>query len=252
MENRPLSEQLSDIERELQEIKSMQSRSSMHDPVRRTIDQRNQTFSLQNFIRRAKHEYLWLGTKEDFAKEKKQAILLILASIALMVLTSVVATLCIGLYSTFTFFENLWLLMMLFVLKYTCVAKRHYLDFDYSSNSFLHFEMDGNGVWHDTVYKKRYKILLVLSCIGGLLNILYALLIEECLYPFWIILFELATLALNIFVVYKVTDFFAGYHAIMFTGRNDSGTNIVTIVYDPLDRKYYTDEDYFRLFPMLK
>ena len=256
MENKSIYDQLGEISEKqdeiLEAINKANAKTAKADQVQRTVNQRNQSWSLKNFINRSAHEYMWLGTKEDFDKDKKLALILILSSIVSMIVCTIVATISFGVYSTFTLFENIWFLLVLCVLKYTCKTKKNYSTLDYSFNSFERFEADADGVLRPTVYKKKYTRLLVLACIAFALNALGAWLDDECSIPLLVTVLELGTLALNIFTVNKVTDFFAGYGPIRFTGMNESGTAKVVLIFDTIMNKLYTEEDYLKTFPFMK
>ena len=70
--------------------------------------------------------------------------------------------------------------------------------------------------------------------------------------PLLVTILELGTLALNIFTVYKVTDFFAGYGPLRFTGMNEAGTAKVVLIFDTMMNKLYTEEEYLKTFPFMK
>lgn len=248
MENKSVYGSLDEISESLRRI---EERIDRKEPVRTEVERRNAQFSLKNFIARSVHEYLWFGFKEAFEKEKKTALLLILASVASMIVTTVATTAAFGMYSTYTLFENIWLLLMFCILKYTYKAKRSYPTFEYSINSFLRFEEDADGVLQSTVYKKKYKWFLILGCIAFLLNALCAWIVN-CSAPLLITILELGTLALNIFAVFKVTDFFAGYNQIKFTGMNETGTAQVVLVFNTVINELYTEEDYLKKYPFIK
>ena len=235
----------------LEAINKAIAKTAQADQVQRTVNQRNQSWSLKNFINRSVHEYMWLGTKEDFDKDKKLALILILSSIVSMIVCTIVASISFGMYSTYTLFENIWLILMLCVLKYTCKTKKNYSTLDYSFNSFERFEADADGVLRCTVYKKKYKWFLVLGCIAFLLNTIFAW-IDNHSVPLLVTILELGTLALNIFTVYKVTDFFAGYGPLRFTGMNESGTAKVVLILDTIMNKLYIEEEYLKTFPFMK
>ena len=236
----------------LEAINKVNSKAAQADQVQRTVNQRNQSWSLKNFINRSVHEYMWLGTKEDFDKDKKLALILILSSIVSMIICTIVASISFGIYSTFTLFENIWLVLMICVLKYTYKTKKNYSTLDYSFNSFERFEADADGVLRCTVYKKKYRWFLVLGCIAFALNALSAWIVDESSIPLLVTILELGTLALNIFTVYKVTDFFAGYGPIRFTGMNEAGTAKVVLIFDTIMNKLYTEEEYLKTFPFMK
>ena len=61
-------------------------------------------------------------------------------------------------------------------------------------------------------------------------------------------IFEIAFFVLTIYLLYKADDFFTMYGAIYYTGYNEAGTERVTIVYNDLDQKLYTKEDFEKKF----
>ncbi|MBQ9735599.1 MAG: hypothetical protein IJV96_02295 [Clostridia bacterium] len=250
MENKSLFEQLEQINENQQKILEAINQGDT-DSVKTTVSQRNRAFVLKNFIQRSIHEYMWFGTKEGFGKDKKLALILILSSIVSMIICTIVASVSFGLYSTFTLFENIWLFLMLFVLKYTCKTKKNYSDLEYSFDSFERFVPDADGVWRCTTYKKKYVWFFVLACIAFLSNVIFAWLDDHST-PLLVTILELGTLALNLFTVYKVTDFFAGYGPIRFSGMNEEGTARVVLIFDTAINKLYTEEDYLETFPFMK
>ena len=235
----------------LEAINKANAKTAQADQVQRTVNQRNQSRSFKNFIYSSVQEYMWLGTKEDFDKDKKLALLLIISSIVSMIVCTIVATSAFGNYSTFTLFENIWLVLMRCVLKYTYKTKKNYSSWDYSFNSFERFETDADGVLRRTVYKKKYRWFLVLACIAFLLNTILVWM-DNYSVPLLVTILELGTLALNIFTVYKVTYFFAGYGPIRFTGMNEAGTAKVVLIFDTIMNKLYTEEEYLKTFPFMK
>ena len=255
MENKSIYDQLGEISEKqdeiLEAVNKTNAKTAQADQVKRTVNQRNQYWSLKNFINRSVHEYMWLGTRGDFEKERTVSIALIVASLISMFLCTIIATISFGIYSTFTLFENIWFVLGCFALKYAISTKKNYSTLDFSCNSFEIFTPDSDGVLRSTGYKKKYKFFFKLSCAGFVLNIISAWLIP-CSAPFWVMLFELICLALNIVTMLKVVDFFAGYGPIKFTGMNESGTSRVSIVFDPAFNQLYTEEDYLKTFPFMK
>ena len=252
MENKSLYEQLEDINKKQDEILEAVSKPSPtptptpRNPVKRSVDQRNEAFALQNFIRRSTHEYMWLGTREDFARDKGVAILLTILSMLGIILCTFVTSAAVGYYTTFTLFEHIWLFLLVFVCKYIIKAEKNYSTLEYSLNSFERFTLDADGVLRSGPYKKKYKWFLILAVISFVSNAI-------CNWGSLLaLLLELLVLGLNLFTVYKVTDFFAGYGPIRFSGMNDRGTAKVVIIFDTLQNKLYTEEDYLKQFPLMK
>ena len=235
----------------LEAINKANSQSAQVDQIQRTVDRRNQVFSLKNFLSRSTHEYMWLGTYDDFDKEKTISVFLIIASIISMIVCTIVTTASFGMYSTFTLFENIWLLLALFVLKYTCMAKKNYSVWEYSSNSYEEFEVNSDGVLMRGYYKRKYRWSFVLACIAFVMNALSAWVLVESATPLLVTILELLTMALNMFTAYKVTDFFYGYGPMRFTGMNEAGTEKVVLIFDTTINKLYTEEDYLKTFPFM-
>ena len=117
-------------------ISKANAKAAQVDVVQRAVNQRNQSWSLKNFIKRSVHEYMWLGAREEFEKEKQRALLFIRSSIIAMIICTIVATVSFGIYSTYTLFENIWLVLMLCVHRYTYKTKKNYSTLEYSFNSF--------------------------------------------------------------------------------------------------------------------
>ena len=66
-------------------------------------------------------------------------------------------------------------------------------------------------------------------------------------------IFELAVIGLSIFVFkFKALDFFCGYSNLRFTGRNDTNTQTVVLIFEPIMNKLYTEEDYLKQFLFCK
>lgn len=236
-------------------MQALNRRRSEVDPysgVRAAVDKRNEDFSIQNFTKRANQEYIWVGPSDEFQKEKKTALILILSSILSMVLCTIVSTLSFGIYSSYTLFENIWLFLMLFVLVYTLKTKKSYPALDFILYSFFKLEPDAEGVIRNTGCKKKYKWFFILACIAFLLNILSVWVVDYSTNQILVTILELVALILNGITVYKVIEFFSGYYAIRFSGFNDRGTAKVVLIYDTVYNILYTEDEYLKIFPFLK
>ena len=112
--------------KEHEELIATIKQSASKNEIVRSGNYRSPNQIFQSFLKRATQELVYIDSKEEFTRKKKVCLKLILVSIGLMLLCSVAATASFGLYSTFTFFENIWLFLMLFVLRYTLKTKRVY------------------------------------------------------------------------------------------------------------------------------
>ena len=208
---------------------------------------------LKRFISKAKKEYCWLGSEEDFQKEKKSALIFLAILMGAIILSTIFTSIAFGIYSTFTLFENIWLIMMGFVTFYILKAKRFYDCYEFSLTSCFRFEPDADEVLRMGALNKKYKVFLVLTCISAVCNIIIAWVENKRGMALPATIFELAVIGLSIFVFnFKALDFFYGYSNLRFTGRNDTNTQTVVLIFEPIMNKLYTEEDYLKQFPFCK
>ena len=208
---------------------------------------------LKRFISKAKKEYCWLGSESDFQKEKKSVLIFLAVLIGTIVFSTIFTSIAFGMYSTFTLFENIWLIMMCFVAFYLVKAKRFYDCYEFSLTSCFKFEPDADGVLRMGAPNKKYKVFLVLTCISTICNIVVVWLENKSGMALPATIFELAVIGLSIFVFnFKALDFFYGYSNFRFTGANETTGQKVVLIYEPIMNKLYTEEDYLKNFPFCK
>ena len=134
---------------------------SLEQTATTTHQTENPQVVLKRFIAKAKKEYCWLGSEEDFQKEKKTVLILLATLIGAIVLSTIFTSIAFGMYSTFTLFENIWLIMMGYVFFYVAKAKRFYDCYEFSLTSCFRFEPDADGVLRMGTLNKKYKVFLV-------------------------------------------------------------------------------------------
>lgn len=247
-ENKTVFERLDEIDAKLDKAISGKSQSETIQ-----LPRENPQATLKRFISRAKKEYMWLGSREDFEKEKRTTFLFVWVLIGVGLLTTIFTSIAFKLYSTFTLFENIWLIMMLCTVKYIHKSQYYHDCFEFSENSFFHFELDADGVLRCGHLKKRYKWFSVITCICAVCNIIVVWMEANNMLALLAMIFELALGVLSIYAFYfKVLNYFSGYCQLRFTGRNDSNTQTISIIYDPILNKLYTEEEYKKQFPFCK
>lgn len=208
---------------------------------------------LKRFIAKAKKEYCWLGSEEDFQKEKKTSLILLAILMGTIILSTIFTSIAFGMYSTFTLFENIWFVMMGFMAFYLLKAKRFYECLEFSLTSCFRFEPDADGVLRMGTPNKKYKVFLVLTCICAVCNIIVVWLENKSGMALPATIFELAVIGLSTFVFnFKALDFFYGYSNLRFTGANETTGQKVVLIYEPIMNKLYTEEDYLKQFPFCK
>ena len=68
---------------------------------------------LQDFLRSSKKSWRWFGSSRDFKKAKQRLYALLYSLLALGIISTIVSSISFGLYSTFTLFENIWLIFVI-------------------------------------------------------------------------------------------------------------------------------------------
>ena len=106
-ENKTVFERLDEIDAKLDKAISGKSQSETIQ-----LPRENPQATLKRFISRAKKEYMWLGSREDFEKEKRTTFLFVWVLIGVGLLATIFTSIAFKLYSTFTLFENIWLIQV--------------------------------------------------------------------------------------------------------------------------------------------
>lgn len=107
-ENKTVFERLDEMDAKLDKvIEGNIQRETMQLP------RENPQITLKRFIRRSRKEYMWFGSRDEFEKEKRESLLFVWILIGVGLLTTLFTSIAVKLYSTFTLFENIWLIMML-------------------------------------------------------------------------------------------------------------------------------------------
>ena len=193
----------------------------------------------------AKQSYLWFGTPDMFQRAKRICLILIACLVGVMLLATVVTTSGFGIYSTYTLFENIYLIFVLCMLGHVLRANRIHDVGTYATKSMYRFSKNREGVWIVGKKKKKYVVFLVLSCVCAFLNII-------CLWTdiytadagrFWIVLFELAVFGLSIATMVVVDNFFLNYTMIRLDVRTTMEGIPRSLFYDPLSGSIRTAEE---------
>jgi hypothetical protein len=190
---------------------------------------------------------------DGFQKEKRRCIILLLSLLGAILLATIVSSASLGIYSTYSFFENMYVVCVVCMLIHVLRAKRVYPTFEMKNNCSFLFFSTREGIFLMGKRKKRYTVFLVLSCIGAALNILCSLgdLMGEAKYKFFVFVLEVAVFVLSLVANYFVADFFLGYLIVGIRTRLHTG-EVQTIFYFPSDNTLMTKEDFDSKFGILK
>lgn len=201
---------------------------------------------LIEFVRQSKKEYVWFGKINEFNKSKMIVNLLCIALIIFGVLSTIFTSITFNLYSTFTLFENIWLIFACIMFSYSVKAKKRMLDSDLRNHSNTVFVQDADGTWRDTNKEKmRFRWFRRISYIAVICNIIVILCDSKGAIAIMATIFELAFAGITVGLFFSYNNLFSMYGKfILFTGRNALNTETVTLIYDVKGKKLALYEEY--------
>lgn len=201
---------------------------------------------IKNFVQSSKKEHIWFGTTNDFNKYKKIIYILCIALIVVGIISTILTSIALNMYSTYTLFENIWLIFVCIMFSYAVKAKKRMTDTDLMEHSNSVFIQDTDGTWRDTnKEKKKYKWFRRISYIAIVGNIICLWSESETAIAISAIMFELAFAGLSIGLVFAYINLYCMYgNFILFTGKNASNTETVTLIFDVMGNKLAPYEEY--------
>ena len=171
---------------------------------------------------------------------------LCIALIIVGVLSTIFTSIAFKMYSTFSWFENIWLIFACVLFSYSVNAKKRMSDTDLKDHSNTVFIQDADGTWRDTnKEKKRFRWFRRISYIAVVCNIIAIWDQSQGAIAITATLFELAFAGITIGIFFAHINLFCMYGSfILFTGRNASNTKTVTLVFDVMAKKLAPYEEY--------
>lgn len=234
-----------------EEIIGLLKNLSNQQPVKQNIEvkpqpQISEQQLLRNFVKSSKKEHAWFGPIEEFNKSKKIVNILFVALIIVGVISTIFTSIAFKMYSTYSLFENIWLIFACIMFSYSLHAKKRMLDTDLRDHSNSVFIQDADGTWRDTnKEKKRFKWFRRISYIAVVANIIVIWSQSKGTIAICATIFELAFAGITIGLFFAYINLFCMYgNFILFTGRNASNTENVTLIFDVMRKKLAPYEEY--------
>ncbi len=230
----------------LNKISSQQTVVQKNETGPKTQSPLSNQFLLRSFIRKSKKEYIWFGTIDEFNKSKTIVNILCVSLIIVGILSTIFTSIAFKMYSTFSLFENIWLIFACILFSHSVYAKKRMLDTDLRDHSNSVFVQDDDGVWNDTgKEKKRFKWFRRISYIAVVCNIIVIWIESKGAIAILATIFELAFAGITIGILFTYINLFCMYNSfILFTGRNASNTETVTLIFDVIGKKLAPLEEY--------
>lgn len=234
-----------------QEISKLKKQQIVQPRTVNVVPQKSEREIFQTFLKQSKKSWRWFGTKGEFTKWKTLAIVSLLILLIVGLVTSIVSTVCFKMYSTFTFFENVWMIFAIIYLVYASKAQLTYEVNALAANSSTKYDTDEIGMKFPRKEKVVFKIFKWLAIISVPCNII-------CIWAdmgkgnqVFATIMEVLFLATIIFAFFMNLNLFAQYSIVWIEGHNLTTKEKVVLVLPPGEERFVLEEEFKKKIPFL-
>ena len=233
------------------EVKILKTASVTQETRSSAITRKTSTVgTLQSFFKQSKKSWRWFGTKKEFNRWKILAIISLVVLLVVGLITSVISTICFQIYSTFTFFENAWMVCGVIYLVYVIKSKLTYEVNALASNSPTKYEKDSLGMMFPKKDKLVFRIFKWLAIISTVCNIICIWLgigkNNQAVATVMEILFLIAI----IFAFFINCNLYAQYSIIWIEGHNITTKEKVVLVLPPGAKQFMPEQEFKKKMPV--
>lgn len=240
-----LSEKMEYIANQNDEI--LKSVSNKSKQVNEKSDQKVTLYLLN-----ARKDYIYfdLTQKNSLKKEKKKTVVLNLILIGLIILETVLLTINLKIYSTYTMFQNIWLIFLLIFLSNICKLKHETRDSILANHSHYKYSLNKDRIWIKGREKLNYKVFRLLAIVLSFCNIICCFDKETTTSLFLSIvnvILELGISALIIVLQVMINSLYGSFDfAIKYTGQIENENRIIYL--NLIDQEYYSEEEFLKKY----
>ena len=245
-DNETSKKMLEDI---LNEIKN--EKNGNHKLEKRIEPKQNDQEIFLQFLRGSKKYRRFFGSYNEFNREKGFAIFSIIVSLIIGLVATVVSSISFRMYSTFTFFENAWMVCCIFYLIYDVKAKQLYDAEAMASNSSKKYLRDEIGMPVPVKEKLMFRIFKWCAIFSPMCNIVavWVGLGKSLNVPLTIIE---AFYLLSVFaILFTNMIFYDDYSIIWVEGKSFLSGEYVTLVRLPASKSWMLESDFKKKFPVM-
>lgn len=215
------------------------------------VQKANDNLLVHKFFCSAEKTYHFFGDEANFNTEKIKAFALLLLTVVIAVVANIVTSISIGIFSTFSFVEDLWFFLVFRLICHVFHSKRFYDHTDYSFHSYQVFAISRERLFYPTGTKRSYRIIKILALISAPCNVIFLGTHYQSVITVIAIIFEVLVFASVFFSFYVAEGYFCQYSVVYYSGEmQKDGT--ITFVFDQMGQKWYTKEEYEKKFPFAK
>lgn len=237
---------IAELEKEIQKLKSMPV--IQPKPIVNTQPKSDNEI-LQIFLKQSKKSWRWCGTRAEFNKWKILAIVSLLTLLLVGLITSIVSTVCFQMYSTFTFFENIWMICGIIYLVYATKTQLIYEVNALASSSPTKYKRDNLGMMFPKKEKLAFRIFKWLAIVSTVCNII-------CVWNGMgkgnqaaATIMEILFLGAIIFAYFMNFNLYAQYSIIWVEGHNLTTKERVVLVLPPGAKQLMLEEEFKNKMP---
>ena len=205
---------------------------------------------LLKFLREAKKSLRWFGTKYEFKKSKYLAIIANIALIAIGIVASIISTISFRMYSTFTLFENIWIIFGIVTLSFLFHNQLTNEVNDLARHSPSKYQRDEVGMLYPTNTKLPFRIFKWLSIISVACNIIciWAGMSKDT--KILATIMEVLYFGAMVFALITTSNFYLMYSIPWVEGHSLTTKQRVVLVLPPGEKQLMTEEDFRTKFPI--
>ena len=247
-DERTVFERLDSIEVQNAEIIRLLSESLDKPQTTKQTPQESDSALVKRFLKGAKKSWMWFGTRLEFKRKRTIAIFSSLLLLVVGLVATIMATLNFGFYSTFTLFENIWMIFAVINIVHALKAQRDYEANALAAKSSTKYQRDSFGMILPTKEKGVYRVFRWLAIIAVVCNII-TIWIKPSDFSVIATIFEILFLAAIVFEFFMNTFFFGGYSIIKVEGQSLVTKEKVVLVCPNGSRELILEEDFKKLMP---
>ena len=237
---------IAELEKEIKQLKT-QPTNVQPRPITNAPQPNNKEI-LQTFLKKAKKSWRWFGTKTEFAKWKTLAIVSLITLLLVGLITTIVTSISCGIYSTFTFFENAWMVFGIIYLVFASKSRLTYEVNALASNSSTKYETDHLGMKFPRKEKVVFRIFRWLAIISVIANIIF-IWTRKSDFSVFATIMEVLFLGAIVFAFFMNLNLFAQYSIIWVEGHNLTTNEKVVLVLPPGAKQLMPEEEFKKKMP---
>lgn len=259
MENKPLTEQISDVQQSVDasletlalltsKVDALIQKENKPQPVSRTQKPNNKEI-LTSFIKKSSKYWKWFGNSEEFKKYKIITCSLGLFYLLFAILAVVFASVSLNQFFWVSGFEILCLIFGIILFTRCLLTSSEIEDDKLRRINIQKSDVSTFGL-HYSIDKRKIlpKLFLAFTLLFSGFNFVYVLVEKGTIFGL-AACFEGGLFLTSIAFYFSIIALFSQYSVALYKGRYSNGENI-TLVHDPMEKNIMTIEEYEKKVPI--